>query len=66
MSTSSVQRAAMHVWRRFGPSAPFKAVERAHMLHDHGLIDRCELWISIFWAIRQLEHQERPRKKTLH
>ena len=66
MSEHSVHRAALHVRRRYGPSAPYKAVERAHVLHDHGLVDRCEIWIAIFWAIRKLERLDRPGKTTIH
>ncbi len=56
----------MHLRRRYGPYAPYKAVERAHALHDDGKIDRCEIWVAIFWAVRKLERQERPDKKTIH
>ena len=68
MTEHSVWRAAMHLRRRYGPYASHRAVERANALHDDGKIDRCEIWVAIFWAIRRIESQERSsrKRKTIH
>ena len=65
MSEQPVWRAALHLRRRYGPFAPQRAVDRASALHDDGKIDRCEIWVAIFWAVRRLERKERP-SKTIH
>jgi hypothetical protein len=67
MSEQPVWRAAIHLRRRYGRHASYRAVQRAHALHDVGKIDRCEIWVVIFWAIRRLERQEqRTTTTTIH